>query len=199
MRPLSTLPRLLSASALCLAASLASAAPIGAGHLTASTSLGQYLYFSIDQLADGITADWPFNGYASGIGSTSGRITLALDQAYDLDSFDLWNDINILNEGVRSFRLVFEDAAGSSLGSTGVFSAVSQYAAQHYSFGQTFSGVRKVHLDVLSASLQIEIRELAFNGVSSVSAVPEPSMASTLLLGLAALAGLGRRLRRPAA
>ncbi len=180
------LPTLLAALVLSSPATRAAAAPIDHTHITASTSLGQYFGFSIDQMVDGITADSPFNGYASGPGTPVGRITLTLDADYDLESFSLWNDINILNEGVRSFSLAFEDAAGAALGSTGVFTAVSQFAAQVYSFASV-AGVRRVHMDVITSNLQIEIREVAFNGALSTpgGSVPEPA---SLLLTAAALA-----------
>lgn len=183
-----------AAAACCLCtAALAHAAPIGAPHISASTTLGQYGGFSIGQMVDGITADSPFNGYASGIGATTGRITLTLDALYELDSFSLWNDINILSEGVRSFRLSFEDDAGATLASTGVFNAISMFAAQVYNFVPV-SGVRRVQLDVLSSSLQIEIREVAFNGVRSAGgSVPEPASAALALLGLALAGGAMRR------
>jgi PEP-CTERM motif len=171
----------------------ATAATIGHPSLTASTSLGQYLGFSIDQMVDGITADSPFNGYASGFGSTSGRITLTLDALYTLESFSLWNDINILNEGVRSFTLSFEGAGGVDLGTTGVFTAVSQFAAQVYSFAAVAS-VQRVHLDVLTSNLQIEIREVAFNGERSGTGgtVPEPASLLLAAAALAAAAGASR-------
>lgn len=185
--------RLAAVAALMMAGpGLAAAQTVGAGQITPSTTLGQYLGFAIGQMADGITADSPFNGYASGLGVTSGRITLALDQAYDLSSFVLWNDINVLNEGVRTFTMSFQDAAGADLGSTGVLSAVSMLAPQTYTFAASVNGVKTVQLDVLTSSLQIEIREVAFNGM--VSSVPEPSPAALLACGLAALA-LRRRLR----
>ncbi len=174
-----------AACALFAWASAAQAAPVGHGHITASTALGQFSVFSIGQMVDGITADSPFNGYASGPATPVGRITLTLDADYDLDSFSLWNDINISNEGVRSFTLSFEDASGGSLGSTGVFSAVSQFAAQVYGFASV-ANVRRVHMDVLTSNLQIEIREVAFNGTLSApgGSVPEPA---SLLLAAAAL------------
>lgn len=179
-------------AAACLAGGASQAAVVQTTQITPSTTLGQYLYFSLAQLADGITSDSsPYNGYASGIGVTSGRITLALDQAYDLDSFVLWNDINVLNEGVRSFSLEFVDGQGSVLGQTGPLLAVSQLAPQTYSFASAVQGVKTVHLDVASSNLQIEIRELAFNG--EVSAVPELATWATMLLGLAGLATVMRR------
>ncbi len=105
----------------------------------------------------------------------------------------LWNDINISNEGVRSFKLVFEDASGGALGSTGIYTAVSQFAPQTYSFASVVGGVKTVHLDVLTSSMQIEIRELAFNGTP---AVPEPATWALWLAGMAALAALAGWLRR---
>ncbi len=171
----------------------AAAATIGHPHLTASTTLGQYFGFSIGQMVDGITADSPFNGYASGPATPVGRITIGFDALYDLESFLLWNDINILNEGVRSFSLSFEGAGGVDLGSTGVFTAVSQFAAQTYSFA-TVAGVQRVHLDVLTSNLQIEIREVAFNGERSGTGgtVPEPGSLLLAAAALAAAAGASR-------
>ena len=182
----------LAVAALLAAAGSANADTIATTQITPSTSLGQYLYFALGQINDGVTSDAsPFNGYASGFGAVSGRITLTLDQAYDLSSFVLWNDINVLNEGVRSFNLVLEDANGAWLGTAGTYTAVSQFAPQTYSFASVVSGVKTVHLDVLTSSLQIEIRELAFNGTAS--AVPEPATWALALLGAAALAGSRRR------
>ena len=166
---------------------------IGTTAITPSTSLPFFsccgYQFTLDQINDGITADFPFNGFAAN-GITAGRITFGLDQAYDLDSFTLWNDINVLNEGVRSFTLSFEDAAGNLLGTTGTLSAVSQFAPQVYTFANTVMGVKTVQLDVLTSSWQIEIREVEFNGVA---AVPEPGTWATLIAGLAALGWMRRR------
>lgn len=161
--------------------------------ITASTTLGQYLHLSIDQLNDGTISDAPpFNGYASGFGTTSGLITLSLDQQYDLTSFSLWNDINILNEGVRTFSLNFLDSEGLSVGTAGVYSAVSQFDAQVYDFGQTFLGVKTVELNVLSSNLQIEIRELAFNGTAT-NAVPAPGTLAIFCAGILGLVRFSRR------
>lgn len=104
----------------------------------------------------------------------------------------MWNDINLNNEGVRTFSLNFIDSEEFSLGATGVLNAVSLFEAQVYNFGQTFVGVKTVEFNVLSSSLQIEIRELAFNG-SATFAVPEPG---TLLMFCAGLLGLVRFTRR---
>jgi len=177
---------------LMLAAAPAMADNIGMTQITPSTTMGQYWYFSLNQLNDGISADSPWNGYASGFGVVSGRITLALDQAYDLSSFVLWNDINILNEGVRSFKLVFENASGDTLGSTGTYTALSQFAPQVYTFDNLVSGVKTVQLDVLTSNLQIEIRELAFNGSATVP-VPEPETYALILAGLGLVGFVARR------
>ncbi|MDB2449172.1 PEP-CTERM sorting domain-containing protein [Pseudomonadales bacterium] len=164
--------------------------------ITASTTLGQFAMFphlTIDKLNDGVIGDSPpYNGYASGFADTSGLITLSLDQPYDLTSFSLWNDINLNDEGVRTFLLNFIDSEGFSLGTTAVLHAVSQFDTQVYDFGQTFVGVKTVEFNVLSSSLQIEIRELAFNG-SATFAVPEPG---TLLMFCAGMLGLVRFTRR---
>lgn len=185
---LSAIARAGSLTCLLMAASIAQAAAIGGSQITASTTLGQFSTFSIDKITDGITSDAPpFNGYAPGIGVLSGRITLTLDGSYDLDSFALWNDINVLNEGVRTFTLTFLDADGMSLGSTGTLMAVSQLAAQTYSFASTVFGAKTVYMDVLTSSVQLEIREVAFNG--NVSAVPEPTSTALLAAGLAAMGG----------
>lgn len=102
-----------------------------------------------------------------------------------------WNDINVSNEGAHSFKLAFfEDANGGAPGNTGTYTAVSQLAPQTYSFASVVSGVKTVHLDVLTSSLQIEIRELALNGTTA--AVPEPAGWALGLLGAAALAGWRR-------
>lgn len=182
-------------AALLLTTGLAQANLIDGASIAPSTSLPFFTFgsqqFPINQINDGINTDSPFNGFAAD-GITSGRITLTLDQTYNLNSFVLWNDINVRNEGVRTFTLEFLDIGGSSLGSTGVLSAVSQLAPQTYSFASAVQNVKTVNLDVLTSSLQIEIRELAFNGVS---AVPEPSTVVTLLAGLSALLALTRARR----
>jgi len=166
---------------------------IGTTDITPSTSLGQYASYSLDQLHDGIVSDaFPYNGYASGFGVTSGLITLSLDQTYDLNSFSLWNDINIQSQGVRSFSLNFLDSSGMSIGTTGDLFAVSQFDAQVYNFSQTFLGVKTVELNISDSDLQIEIRELSFNGTAT-SSVPEPA---TLLLFGAGLIGLTRVRRK---
>lgn len=184
--------RLTATALLGLASLSAQAAPIASPHITATTTLGQFSVFSINQMVDGITADSPFNGYASGPATPIGRISLTFDALYDLDSFSLWNDINISNEGVRTFRLSFEDEAGASLGNTGVFNAVSQFNAQIYNFAPV-SGVKRVQLDVITSNLQIEIREVAFNGTASLgNNVPEPTSLALACVALAA-AGLVRR------
>jgi PEP-CTERM motif len=177
-----------------LSAGSAQADMIATTQITPSTALPFFaccgLQFTLDQINDGISNDSPvYNGFAAN-GISSGRVTLTLDQVYDLDSFTLWNDINVSNEGVRSFTLSFVDADDKLLGTTGTLLAVSQFAPQVYTFAGTVAGVKAVQLDVLSSNLQIEIRELAFNGVA---VVPEPGTWATMLAGLAALGWMRRR------
>lgn len=185
-------------------AALATLACAAATHATviqttdfvASTNLPPFEYrkvFSIDQINDGDIGDAaPYNGFAANQILT-GRITFTFVQTWDLSGITIWNDVNVLNEGVRSFRLSFEDAAGAHLGTTASHAAVSQFAPQAYSFAPV-AGVKRVHMDVLQAQFQIELREVAFNGMAA--AVPEPGAWALMGLGLTGVAAAVRRRRR---
>lgn len=138
---------------------------VGSNHITPTTALPTAGNFTIDQIADGITGDAsPFNGFASP--SASGTITLNLDQSYDLSGFILWNDINVLAEGIAHFRLDFFDSGLAPLGSTGVYLAPNgQVAPATFNFA-TVRNVARVDLVVLDSNRgtfeRIEIREVAF-------------------------------------
>lgn len=149
------------------------------------------LVWPVAEIADGIIADGaPFNGFA-GLTGRLGTIRLDLDGEYDIDTFNLWNDINIVNEGVRSFRLDFFDIDGDAIGSTDALAAVSKFAANTYSF-TAFERVSRVDMVILTVSGRVEIREVGFDG--SVSApIPEPGTTALMLLGLAGVAGVARR------
>ena len=172
--------------------SQAGAAVVDHNNITASTSLiaspslvpGDF--WTVDELADGITDDFhPYFGFVSAV--TSGTISLDLDATYDLDSFTLWNDVFVGAQGVRDFRLEFFDVADGALGQTMTFTAVSQLAGQTFAFDKVFS-VASVDLVVLTAAAQIEIRELAFNGELSGNAasnsVPVPASIWLFAMGL---------------
>lgn len=161
----------------------ATASPIsGPSQITPSTALASSgAGFTIDEIADGITSDAPpFNGFAAVPGQV-GTIRLDLNIPYDLSSFVLWNDINVLGEGVKTFRLDFFDAANVPLGSTPVLTAAAgTVAAQTFAFGSPVLGAKRVDLVVLTLNpspccgLRLEIREVAFNGD-----LPTPAEAGT--------------------
>lgn len=144
--------------------------------------------FPIEEIADNVTSDaFPFNGFASP--SSSGTITLDLDGDFDLDSFLLWNDINVQSEGIRDFRLDFFDNANSMIdvGFSTTFTApLGQVEAEEYSFESTVGDVSRVDLVVLNSQPftfnRIEIREVAFTG--SAKSVPE---AGTILGAMTAI------------
>ncbi|MCP4290309.1 MAG: hypothetical protein GY780_00565 [bacterium] len=145
----------------------ASAAEIfGPAQITASTTIpNSGAGFTIDQICDGIIdpAVW-FNGFAAVPGMV-GTIRLDLTTASDLDDFVLWNDINVLAEGIRDFRLDFFDADNVSLGSTEVLTGpLGSMAPGIYEFDQVLN-VKRVDLVVLTLnpSQRLEIREIGFN------------------------------------
>ncbi len=125
--------------------------------------------FPISEMVDGNSSDAdPFNGYQASNGRT-GIITLTLDQAYDLTSFYLWNDINVRAEGVQNYRLRFYDANNNVIGPdvTGLTTNSGQVAPHITNFSKL--GVKRVDLIVDSVRTttsirRVEIREVAFQG-----------------------------------
>ena len=105
------------------------------------------------------------NGFASPY--TVGTITLELSEVYDLNSFYLWNDIIVQDEGVREFRLDFFDINNTKIIGSETYSAASYKqdvnVANEYFFDKV-EGVKKVNLVILLSKTQIEIRELEFRG-----------------------------------
>jgi len=188
-----TLAKFLATAAAVACAAATHATEIHTVAFVASTDLQPFVYgktFVIGEINDGNVSDAPpYNGFAAN-GIPTGRITFTFAQTWDLTTLTIWNDINVWNEGVRSFKLSFEDAAGAALGTTATYSAVSQYAPQSYSFA-TVAGVKRVHMDVLSSNTQIELREVTFNGTAA--AVPEPGAWALMGLGLVGVAAAVRR------
>ncbi len=177
---------------------------IGFSEITPSTAIPSCevgtcgkLVWPVAEIADGIIADGaPFNGFA-GLTGSIGTISLDLAGDFDINAFYLWNDINIVNEGVRSFRLDFFDSADAFVGSSGTLSAVSKFAANEYTFASAFSHVSRVDMVILGISGRVEIREVGFAGAPSAP-VPEPGLPALFAAGLATVALVARRNARPA-
>ncbi len=179
-------------------AASANAAPItlqGSAYILPSTLLptcgGPCLGYgtNILEIADGDTSN--FNGWA-GADGVVGIIRLdLLGGSYELDSFSLWNDLNVVHEGVGDFQLHFYNAAGQFISSSAVYTApIGQVGPGVYSFAPV-PNVGIVELEVLTlltggSCCRIEIREVAF------TAVPEASASLLVALGAAALAGRRR-------
>ncbi len=160
----------------------------GPAAITASTSVTPCaesvcagLGTDINQIADGDTSN--LNGFAGNTGDT-GTIRLDFDRPYNLDSFTLWNDVNVSAEGVGTFQLRFFDDGGTLIDSSAVLTApVGQVAGEVYAFSSTLLNVARVDLDVLSLlnNTRIEIREVAFTG-QPVLAVPSAAGTGALIL-----------------
>jgi len=122
--------------------------------------------FPLTQIVDGISSDIdPFNGFISP-NTKTGTITFIFENEFDIDSFFIWNDINVKDEGVRSFKLVFFDINNSILFETKSYNVESKEDAQIFNFN-TVKGVQSVNLVVENSLLQIEIREIEFRGYQS--------------------------------
>jgi len=151
---------------------------------------------NILEIADGDTSN--FNGFAGDEGLL-GIIDLDLLGNFDLSSFSLWNDINVLHEGVSTFQLHFYDAADALISTSAVFTAPDgQVAAGVYGFA-TVANVGRVELEVLSlltggVCCRIEIREVAFEG--QAAAIPEPETYALMLAGLGLVGAAARRRKR---
>jgi hypothetical protein len=146
---------------------------MGPAEISASTDLPDSGYgFTIDQICDGIV-DPPvwYNGFAAAPGLV-GTIRLDLTTPVALGDFVLWNDINVAQEGISSFSLLFFDAADALVGSApNLVGPVGSQAPAIYPFGP-FENVSRVDLVVhtLNPVPYLEIREVAFNWNEVVSA-----------------------------
>lgn len=89
----------------------------------------------------------------------------------------LWNDINVLGEGVENFRLDFFNAANVLIGSSPPYvGPYGQLAPQTYTFPSVVNGVKRVDLVVQTlhpspcCGLGLEIREVGINSAPLTSA-----------------------------
>jgi len=169
----------------------------GSSQITATTNISSGGFGSIEQITDGVDLNSdgpPFNGWGPDV--MAGTITLTFDTVYNIQDFILANDINVMSEGVRDFRLSFYDNTNTLITTTSTFTALGGYLpAQVFNVG-TVTGVKRVDFEVLNVYTEnvprIEIREVAFNG----EVVPEPS---ALLLGALSTAAFTFSRRRTAA
>lgn len=169
-----------------LAATQAHADTVGHLNITPTSSLIPEAAYPLSMISDGITSS-P-NGFVT---NSVGVITFTFDQDYDLNSFILWNDVVVNNEGIDEFTLRFFDATDTIIAvpfSTAYVGPVGQTTEEIYAFPTPVNDVRKVELDVATTQFnypgpipRIEIREVDF-GV-----VPEPSTAALLCLGALAI------------
>ena len=174
--------------ALLATAGTARADVIGGGDIVPTTTITSYTtLFPLEAIADGITSDAPpYNGFAATPGET-GTIHLDLVGTFDLDTFRLWNDINVLLEGIKNFRLDFFDAADGLIGSSPAFvGSLGAVDFVDYSFPTVF-GVSRVDLVVLSLhdfnpnGPRLEIREVAFVGSITTAVRETPGHAAVEL------------------
>jgi hypothetical protein len=156
--------------------------------------------WDINEIADGDTSN--FNGFA-GLDGVVGIITLDLVGNFDLESFSLWNDINVAKEGVGTFKLNFFDELDNLIESSSTLTApISSFAPGTYIFDTVVKNVSKVELETLTllsggVCCRIEIREVAFNGEYSVTRdVKQVSEPATLALLAGGFAGIGLFRRR---
>ena len=128
-----------------------------------------------------------FNGFTA-TGGELGSFDLTFAGAYDIISFELWNDYGTeLGHGIRDFSVEFFNGS-NSLGSylaTASAGNSGNTIPQSFDLGAGYNHVTKATLNVTSAYTNIQVRELAFTGTQ----VPEPSSAILLItasLGIAA-------------
>ncbi len=180
-----------------LAATSAQAAIIDHALITPSTDLTADTRFPIEQIVDGITSDAaPFNGFAAAFTAPiTGTIRFDFSQPFDLSGFLLYNDINVLREGIRNFTLTLFDNAGTAIATsfpTTYVGPISQAAAEEYLFAAPVRDVASAELFVVDtnvggATRRIEIREVEFSLAAPAIAVPAPGALALLMAGLFAV------------
>lgn len=142
-------------------------------HITASTDMSPWGGFGVEQITDGIFIDCrpECNGFTTN--AKTGTISFRFNESYDVNSFKLWNDVNIRQEGIQNFQLKFIGPNNETLKSEELEATTEQPDAQIFEF-LTVEDVAQVDLIVFSSikesrtfAERIEIREIAFTGTPS--------------------------------
>ena len=112
--------------------------------VTPTTEMSPTAAWPIEEISDGITSDDgpDFNGFVSD--DDMGIISLDLAKLYDLESFIIFNDVNVFSEGIMDFRLEFFDCASLQIETSfdpTYLAPFNQLSGQEYVFPKTVSGV----------------------------------------------------------
>jgi hypothetical protein len=145
--------------------------------ISVTTTITSSSGYPLSQIADGISANPTFNGFA-GDANAIGTITFTFDKPYDLDQSYLWNDINVQAEGVKTYKFNFFDSSNTLIGTTAIFSVTTGQIPAHIE-GISVDDVKTVEMVVISIQGQaqlkrVEIREVAFNGIPTLPPVDVP-------------------------
>jgi hypothetical protein len=183
--------------------------------VTATTDMGSYLSFDINNIVNGagLPGNTPSltgthdrgsftNNWASSRNITTGNITFNLNGTYSLAGLSLWNFNANAWIGVKNVN-VLSSTDGTNF--TSVTGAPNQFAIgaesapespEQFSFAPvTASYVRFQVLSNYGSPVLTGLSEVQFDGTPAATAVPEPLTILGTLAGLGGGAALKRRLK----